>query len=172
MLDIGWTELAVVALVALIVIGPKDLPRVLRTFGRWAGKARAMAREFQGSVDDMIREAELDEVKKDVESTAGFNVAKEIENAIDPGGEMARGLDPLAAPESAAADSSDGEDAGDSAAVDETAAPPSADGETDAPQPPADEPAGTADDEARAAPAEEPPGRAAADEDAAAPART
>ena len=172
MLDIGWTELAVVAMVALIVIGPKDLPRVLRTFGRWAGKARAMAREFQGSVDDMIREAELDDVKKDVESATGFDVSKEIENVIDPGGDMTRGLDPLAAPESTAAAASDGGDAGETAAEDESAGPPSADGGAGAPQPTDDGDAGTAADEARAAPAEEPPGETAADGDAAAPART
>ena len=52
MLDIGWWELAVVAMIALIVVGPKDLPRIMRVVGRWAGKARAMAREFQSSVDD------------------------------------------------------------------------------------------------------------------------
>ena len=59
MFDIGWSEMAVILMVALIVIGPKDLPRVARTIGKWTGKARAMAREFQRSLDDMAREAEL-----------------------------------------------------------------------------------------------------------------
>ncbi len=92
MLDIGFPELAIVAVVVLIVIGPKELPTVLRGLGRWAGKARAMVREFQGSIDDMIRETELDEVKKKVESVASHDVGKEIENTIDPSGEMAREL--------------------------------------------------------------------------------
>ena len=90
MLDIGWSELAVAVVIALIVIGPKDLPRILRAAGRWAGKARSMASDFRTSVDTMVREAELDDVKKDVESVAGYDVGKEIENTIDPTGEMAR----------------------------------------------------------------------------------
>ncbi len=86
MLDIGWAELAVVAVIALLVVGPKDLPRVLRTVGGWARKARAMAREFQGTLDDMVRESEFDEIGKDVKSIAGYDVTKELENAIDPTG--------------------------------------------------------------------------------------
>ena len=68
MFDLGWSEMAIVMLVALIVIGPKDLPRVARSIGKWTGKARAMARDFQRALDDMAREAELDEVKKTVET--------------------------------------------------------------------------------------------------------
>ena len=90
MLDIGWPELAVVAVIALIVIGPKDLPGILRTAGRWAGKARAMANEFRRSIDNMVSDAGLDDVKKDVESVARFDVGKDLENTIDPTGEMAR----------------------------------------------------------------------------------
>ncbi len=97
MLDIGWSEMAVVAVIALIIIGPKDLPRILRYVGRWAGKARAMAREFQSSVDDMMREAELDEVKKSVESVASYDVKKQIEKAVDPTGVLTPDLDPTAA---------------------------------------------------------------------------
>ena len=86
MLDIGWAELAVVAVIALVVVGPKDLPRVLRTVGGWARKARGMAREFQGTLDDMVRESDLDEVGKEIKSIAGYDVTKELENAIDPTG--------------------------------------------------------------------------------------
>jgi sec-independent protein translocase protein TatB len=92
MFDLGWTEMAVVALIALIVIGPKDLPRVLRTAGKWAGKARAIAREFRVSLDDMVRNAELDDVKKDVASVASYNPKKDLEDAVDPTGELARDL--------------------------------------------------------------------------------
>ena len=64
MFDIGWTEMMVIAVLAIIVIGPKDLPGMLRTIGKWTGRARALAREFQSSLDEVAREAELDEIKK------------------------------------------------------------------------------------------------------------
>lgn len=92
MFDIAWSHLAVIAVVALLVIGPKDLPRVLRTLGVWVGKARAIAREFQGSLDQMIREAELEEMKKQVEAASNLNLERELENTIDPGGELKRDL--------------------------------------------------------------------------------
>lgn len=65
---IGYTELVVIALVAIIVIGPKDLPRVLRGLGRMMNKMRGMAREFQGHMDAAMKEAGLDEVKRDLQS--------------------------------------------------------------------------------------------------------
>jgi sec-independent protein translocase protein TatB len=92
MFDFAWSEIVVIAVVALVVIGPKDLPKVLRTVGIWVGKARSIAREFQGSLDQMIREAELDDVRKEVEKATSMDLAHEIENTIDPGGEMKRGL--------------------------------------------------------------------------------
>jgi len=81
-----------IAVVALLVIGPKDLPRVLRALGRWAGKARAIAREFQSSIDQMIRESELDEVRKEVEKVAQTDVAHEIQQSVDPKGEFQASL--------------------------------------------------------------------------------
>ena len=81
-----------IAVVALLVIGPKDLPRVLRALGRWAGKARAIAREFQSSIDQMIRESELDEVRKEVEQVAQTDVAHEIQQSVDPKGEFQASL--------------------------------------------------------------------------------
>ncbi len=90
MFDIGWPEMAVVAVIALIVIGPKDLPRILRYAGRWAGKARKMAREFQRNFDDMVRESELDEVKKSVEKASAFNPVKDIESLTKDEGEPAQ----------------------------------------------------------------------------------
>ena len=65
---IGYTELIVIAMAAIIVIGPKDLPRVLRAFGKTMSKMRGMAREFQGHLDSAIKDAGLDEVKKDLQS--------------------------------------------------------------------------------------------------------
>lgn len=76
MFDIGWSELVVIAVVALIAIGPKELPGVLRMVGQWMGKARKMAGEFQGQFQEAMREAEMADLKKtfdEVKDTAtGF----------------------------------------------------------------------------------------------------
>jgi sec-independent protein translocase protein TatB len=64
MFDIGWSEIAVIAVVALIAIGPKELPGVLRMVGQWMGKARKMASEFQGQFQEAMREAEMADLKK------------------------------------------------------------------------------------------------------------
>ena len=91
MFDIGWSEMAVILMVALIVIGPKDLPRVARTIGKWTGKARGMAREFQRSIDDMAREAELQDIKAEMDKLSRVDVRIGIEETIDPEGELRRG---------------------------------------------------------------------------------
>lgn len=88
MFDIGWTEMMVIAMLALIIIGPKDLPGTLRTVGQWVRKARSLAREFQSGVDEMVREAELDEARKALEATKGGNLTKQIAKAVDPDGEL------------------------------------------------------------------------------------
>ena len=64
MFDIGYSELLLIAVVALVVIGPKDLPNVMRTVGHWVGKARGMARHFRSGIDTMMREAELEEMEQ------------------------------------------------------------------------------------------------------------
>ena len=64
MFDRAPTELLIVAVVALVVIGPKDLPRVMRTVGHWVGRAKGMARHFRSGLDTMMREAELEEMEK------------------------------------------------------------------------------------------------------------
>lgn len=78
----------VVAVLAIIVIGPKDLPKALRTVGQWVGKARRMAREFQGSIDEMVRESELDEVRSTIQQARSFDVKGQIEKSIDPDGDL------------------------------------------------------------------------------------
>ncbi|MGF1550844.1 MAG: Sec-independent protein translocase protein TatB [Sphingomonadaceae bacterium] len=64
MFDIAPAELFLVAVVALVVIGPRELPRLMRTLGHWAGRARGMARQFKSGFDAMVREAELEEMEK------------------------------------------------------------------------------------------------------------
>lgn len=88
MLDVGWSEMLVVGLVALLVIGPKELPNALRTFSRWMKQARKLASEFQGGINDIIREADLEDAKKAVQSVRGLNVDRAIEKVVDPTGTM------------------------------------------------------------------------------------
>jgi sec-independent protein translocase protein TatB len=94
MFDIGWGELVVIGIVALIAIGPKELPTVLRTLGQFMGKVRRMAAEFQGQFQEAMREAEMADLKKhaeDIKSSVGditnFNpmasTQKEIESTFD-----------------------------------------------------------------------------------------
>lgn len=82
MFDIGWDELLLIALVALVVIGPKDLPVVLRTVGRWVARARALAGEFRSHVDDMMREAGVDDMKREFSDMAHPPELKEIEDNL------------------------------------------------------------------------------------------
>ncbi|MEQ9042472.1 MAG: Sec-independent protein translocase protein TatB [Alphaproteobacteria bacterium] len=64
MFDIGWPELVLIAILSIIVIGPKELPTVLRALGRWAGKARALVREFRSSLEEIANESELNELRR------------------------------------------------------------------------------------------------------------
>jgi sec-independent protein translocase protein TatB len=68
MFDLSWSHILLVLIVALVVVGPKDLPRLMRTAGQWMGKARHMANEFRKSFDDMARQSELDELRAEIES--------------------------------------------------------------------------------------------------------
>ena len=91
MFDIGWTELLVIGIVALIVIGPRELPKTLRTIGQMMTKVRRMASEFQGQFNDAIREAELDELRKEAEKLTNIknplgdleSIKSEIESAVE-----------------------------------------------------------------------------------------
>jgi len=89
MFDIGWSEFVVIAIVALIAIGPKELPGVLRMVGQWMGKARKMAAEFQGQFQEAMREAEMadlkksfDEVKEAATGFAGGNVMTSLQKDV------------------------------------------------------------------------------------------
>ena len=93
MFDIGWTEITVILVIAIIVIGPKDLPKVLRAVGQWVAKAKAMTRDFRGHVDEMIRETEIDEVKKQIDSIDKFDANSALENTIDAEGDIREAFD-------------------------------------------------------------------------------
>src|ERR1700758_5404040 len=82
MFDIGWSEIVVIAVVALIAIGPKELPGVLRMVGQWMGKARKMAAEFQGQFQEAMREAEMADLKK------SFDEVREAATGLSKGGIM------------------------------------------------------------------------------------
>src|SRR5205807_2357303 len=82
MFDLGWGKLVVIALIALIVIGPKELPAVLRTVGQWMTKIRRMAAEFQGQFQEAMREAEMTDLKKHVDDIA--DTARNIGSGFNP----------------------------------------------------------------------------------------
>lgn len=84
MFDIGWTEMLVIAVVMIVVVGPKDLPKMLRTFGRTTTKLRSMAGDFRKQFDDALKEAELDDVKKSFDTVRGMNPANEIKKHLNP----------------------------------------------------------------------------------------
>jgi sec-independent protein translocase protein TatB len=90
MFDIGWSELLVIAVVALVAIGPKELPTVLRTLGLWMAKLRRMAYEFQGQFQEAMREAEMSDLKKQVDemttqaqSYANFDPVSEVRKELE-----------------------------------------------------------------------------------------
>jgi sec-independent protein translocase protein TatB len=97
--DLGWSELLLIGIVALIFIGPKDLPKALKVAGFWVRKARTLSREFQSSIDQMIREAELDEMRQELKKATELDLDKEFRNTIDPKGELAEALKPPELPD-------------------------------------------------------------------------
>ncbi len=99
MFDLAWTEIALILLVALIVIGPKDLPHAIRGVADFIKKARRMAAEFQVHVDEMMRESKLDEVKRQIDEvrSGAYDFKRRFEEELDPNREMAKSFsDPFA----------------------------------------------------------------------------
>ncbi|PDT39843.1 MULTISPECIES: Sec-independent protein translocase protein TatB [Sinorhizobium] len=84
MLDIGWTELVVIAIVLIVVVGPKDLPPMLRAFGRMTGRMRGMASDFRRQFDEALREADLDEVRKTISDAQSLNPTTALRDAMNP----------------------------------------------------------------------------------------
>jgi sec-independent protein translocase protein TatB len=111
MFDFSWSEILLIGVIALVVIGPKDLPRVLRTVGQWTSRARAVAREFQLQIDQMVRDSELDDVRKTMNTALSTTPGQAMRNFVDPTGEIEKSLSapelhvetPASAPSSASA---------------------------------------------------------------------
>jgi sec-independent protein translocase protein TatB len=128
-LDFGMSELLLIGVVALVFIGPKDLPKALRVAGFWVRKARTLSREFQSSVEQMIREAELDEMRQELKKATEIDLEKQFRETIDPTGSLAESLKPPELPKLSGADLA-------AAPVPETPPPPAAEmPETEAAEP-------------------------------------
>jgi sec-independent protein translocase protein TatB len=89
----GWWELSIVGITMILVLGPKELPHAMRTVARFMRKARRLAGEFQGHMDEIVREADLDDVRKTVKSIQNKDVGSMIGEAVDPTGELTRDID-------------------------------------------------------------------------------
>jgi sec-independent protein translocase protein TatB len=95
MFDLSWGEMGIIAVVALVVLGPKELPNALRTMNMLMKNARKLAGEFQSGVNEIIREADLDEARKKLQEVQSLNknqIQNAIEKAVDPTGEMKSAL--------------------------------------------------------------------------------
>jgi len=116
MFDIGWSEMLVIAIVVIVVVGPKELPGMLRTFGKTTAKLRVMANDFRKQFDEAMKEAELDELKNLASDARKLNPANQIKQALSPMEQAARdvktGLDSALQPNmSASAPSAETPDA-------------------------------------------------------------
>ncbi|AZO14188.1 twin-arginine translocase subunit TatB [Mesorhizobium sp. M2A.F.Ca.ET.043.05.1.1] len=106
MFEVGWSELLVIAVVMIVVVGPKDLPNMLRTFGRTAAKLRAMAGDFQKQFNEALKEAELDDVKSSIDSLRSLNPMNEVRKQLNPfeqaAADVRAGVDTMMKPKPAA----------------------------------------------------------------------
>lgn len=84
MFELAWSEMLVIAIVLIVVVGPKDLPKMLRTFGKFAGKMSAMAGDFRKQFDEAMKEADLDDVRKSVDDLRSLNPRNQIRQALSP----------------------------------------------------------------------------------------
>jgi sec-independent protein translocase protein TatB len=88
LLDFGWSEILLIGVVALVVIGPKDLPKAMRVAGYWMRKARALSQEFHNSIDEVMREAELAEMRQELRKATEIDLGRTFHNTIDPDGSL------------------------------------------------------------------------------------
>jgi sec-independent protein translocase protein TatB len=128
MFDLAWSELFVVGLVAVLVLGPKELPQAMRTFAKAIRKVRSLGAEFQGHFNEMVREAELEDVRRQVQKFSQTSLAEHVTNRVDPKGEIKKEVegtfqDPDAKPLPAPEPGMDGSAAPDQAAAEPVTAP-------------------------------------------------
>ena len=93
MFDIGWQELFIIAVLALLVVGPRELPRSLRTIMSYVRKAKDMAREFHNGIDEVAQEIELEEIRKDAMRISQTDITSEVNKIVDPLGTLKQDLD-------------------------------------------------------------------------------
>jgi sec-independent protein translocase protein TatB len=99
MFDFAWSEIALIGVVALVLIGPKDMPVAVKAMANMVKKARRMAAEFQGHVDEMVRDTELADVRKQFNELRNFDIRGEVERAVDEDGSLRKTFaDPLITP--------------------------------------------------------------------------
>ncbi len=110
MFNFSWSEIALIAVVALIAIGPKDLPTALKTVAQVIKKTRGMAAEFQTHVNDLMREADLEDVRKHIDEIRNFDIKGTVERAIDPDQSIKKTFteDPFAAADASVANAAGG----------------------------------------------------------------
>ncbi|WP_264817866.1 Sec-independent protein translocase protein TatB, partial [Acidomonas methanolica] len=94
MFDFSWSEIAIIVIVALVFIRPADLPVALRALSRGVRAVRRMAAEFQGHVDEMVREADMGEVREQFRDLRRFDLRTKVERAIDADGTLRRSFEP------------------------------------------------------------------------------
>lgn len=92
MFGFSWSEILIIGVVALVFIGPNDLPKAMKTAARWMSAGRKLAREFQGHVDELVREADLDDLREQARKMAMTPLSSHIESIVDPDKEIAKGL--------------------------------------------------------------------------------
>jgi sec-independent protein translocase protein TatB len=97
--DLSWSHMLLVLVVALIVVGPKDLPRLMRKVGQWTAKARNMADQFRRSFDEMARQSELDELRKEIDELRNARPLADVQEKIAAAVRLPEvSLDPVASP--------------------------------------------------------------------------
>src|ERR1700679_3105037 len=92
MFGFSWSEILIIGVVALVFIGPNDLPRAMKTAAKWMSAGRKLAREFQGHVDDLVREAELDELREQARKLTMQPLSSHLESIVDPNREIAKAI--------------------------------------------------------------------------------
>ena len=95
MFDIGWQEMLIVGVVTLLIVGPKDLPKVIKTVRDGVKQVKGLAREFQSGMDELVREADLDDTKKILKNVQSGSIEKSIRETVDPKGELEQDLSEL-----------------------------------------------------------------------------